>query len=348
MCVKGIISYSSPSNIAIIKYWGKKPGDQIPMNPSLSMTLDKCRSFTTVEYEVRKGMASDIEVVFEGKRAHEIEAKLQRWFTKISYFFSWLHNANLRIESHNNFPYSAGIASSASGMSAVTMCLYAIDKHVNKSNSDDVQLLSNLARLGSGSAARSVLGPWVIWGANEEFSEASDNHAVVYPYVHPRFHKINDTIIVVDKAPKSISSRDGHTLMELHPFRQGRITQVEQNFKELLVALQQGDWNVFQRITELEAMSLHALMLSSEGGLLLWKGASVDWMHYLIQTRKKTGVQMAFTFDAGANLHLLYPDSAKEDVLQIIENSPVPGLDFIHDHTGMGPQKMTDEFEYGS
>jgi diphosphomevalonate decarboxylase len=346
MCVKGKISYSSPSNIAIIKYWGKMPGDQIPMNPSLSMTLDKCRSFTTIEYEVRRGMESDIEVVFEGKRSHEIEAKLQRWFTKISYFFSWLNYTSLRIESHNNFPYSAGIASSASGMSAVTMCLYAIDKHVNNTDNDDRFLQSNIARLGSGSASRSIQGPWVIWGSTEEYPEASDKHAVVYPYIHPRFNKLNDTIIVVDQEPKSISSRDGHLLMELHPFRSGRITQAKQNFKELLGALQQGNWNLFQQITEMEALSLHAMMLSSEGGLILWKGGSVEWMHYLRNARKKLGIPMAFTFDAGANIHLLYPESAKDDVLGLLESAPVPRLEFIHDHTGTGPEKLIDDYEF--
>jgi diphosphomevalonate decarboxylase len=345
MCIKGKISYSSPSNIAIIKYWGKMPGDQIPMNPSLSMTLDVCRSFTTVEYEVRKGQEFHIEVVFEGKRSHEIEAKLQRWFTKISYFFSWLHYASLKIESHNNFPYSSGIASSASGMSAVTMCLYAIDKHINQSEEDDLHMQSNLARLGSGSASRSVMGPWVIWGNTVEYPEASDKNAVVYPYVHPRFSKLYDTIIVVDNEPKSLSSRDGHALMELHPYRQGRIQQARQNFKDLLISLQEGDWNVFQRITEGEALSLHALMLSSEGGLVLWKGASVDWVHYIRNARKKYGIPMAFTFDAGANIHLLYPDIVKEEVMTLLDQAALPRKDLIHDHTGNGPVKLIDEYE---
>lgn len=87
MRIQGKVSYSSPSNIAIIKYWGKEPGDQIPMNPSLSMTLDQCRSFTTMEYEIGDETEPQLEVFFEGIRAHDIEAKLQRWFTKITYFF---------------------------------------------------------------------------------------------------------------------------------------------------------------------------------------------------------------------------------------------------------------------
>jgi diphosphomevalonate decarboxylase len=345
MDVRGTISYSSPSNIAIIKYWGKEPGDQVPMNPSVSMTLQNCRSFTTVEYEVRRGSAPHIEVVFQGKRSIDIEAKLQRWFTKISYFFSWLNYASLKIESHNNFPHSAGIASSASGMSTMAMCLASIDRHVTSSQVPDSDLLSKISRLGSGSAARSVMGPWVLWGETQLLEGATNDHAVLIPDVHELFSDLCDTIVVVDREPKSMSSRDGHTLMELHPWRNGRKEQVRQNMQELLPALKNGDWAAFQKVTENEALSLHGLMLASEGGLMLWKGNSVDWMHYLRNQRKKSGVPLTFTLDAGANLHILYPAHATEDVLEILSSSPVPSLEFIHDKAGKGPEKLLDEHE---
>ncbi len=345
MCVKGKISYSSPSNIAIVKYWGKEPGDQIPMNPSLSMTLDQCRSFTTITYEVKKGMSPVLEVYFDGSRAHDIEAKLQRWFTKISYFFSWLAYSRLMIETRNNFPHSAGIASSASGMSAMAMCLSAIDGHVCGDDQAKLELQSNVARLGSGSASRSVMGPWVAWGTTPHMEEASNDHAVVFPRVHPAFQKLNDTIIVLDKKPKSISSRDGHTLMEGHPWRQGRIAQAHENFSTLKFALQNGDWEAFERVTENEALSLHALMLASKGGMMLWNGASVEWMHLLRDYRKQTGVQMAFTLDAGANIHLLYPDAARNEVLKLLKTNYVSEVELIHDHTGNGPEKLLDVYE---
>jgi diphosphomevalonate decarboxylase len=346
MYMKGKISYSSPSNIAIIKYWGKEPGDQIPMNPSLSMTLENSRSFTTVEYEIRKGSEPHIEVIFEGKRSIDIEAKLQRWFTKISYFFSWLHYADLRIESHNNFPHSAGIASSASGMSTMAMCLAAIDAHINKTTMADVSLLSNISRLGSGSAARSVMGPWVLWGKTDLVEGACNENGVLVPQVHEMFSNLNDTIIVVDKEPKRVSSRDGHTLMDLHPWRKGRIEQVKDNLSQVIKALAEGNWPLFQKITENEALSLHGLMLSSEGGIILWKGSTVDWMNYIREQRKSTGIPMAFTLDAGANIHLLYPDSAKEDVLQVLKASPISSLDMIHDRTGSGPALISDTYEF--
>ena len=344
MVKKGKVSYSSPSNIAIVKYWGKEPGDQIPMNPSLSMTLKNSRSFTTVDYQVGPGTEAVVEIVFNGKRAIDIEAKLQRWFTKISYFFSWLRHAHLRIESRNNFPHSAGIASSASGMSALAVCLAAIDSHVNDGIFPPKEIQSNIARLGSGSASRSLFGPWVIWGKTSAYPEAADEHAKVVADVHQDFQFLHDTIIVVDKTPKSISSRDGHTLMVGHPWRAARIEQANQNLQSLLKALKTGDWKLFETVTENEALSLHALMLASEGGMMLWKGHTVEWMLYIKEMKMQTGVPMTFTLDAGANIHLLYPDRCKNEVLEILEKSPVPYLELIHDHTGQGPEKISDEY----
>lgn len=343
MVKKGKVSYSSPSNIAIVKYWGKEPGDQIPMNPSLSMTLKNSRSFTTVDYVVGPGTEPVVEIIFNGKRAIDIEAKLQRWFTKISYFFSWLRHAHLRIDSMNNFPHSAGIASSASGMSALTTCLSAIDSEVNNGVFPPREVQSNIARLGSGSASRSLYGPWVIWGKTSAYPQAVDEHAMIVADVHQDFQLLHDTIIVVDKTPKSISSRDGHTLMANHPWRKARIDQANQNMQLLLQALKTGDWKLFETVTENEALSLHGLMLSSEGGMMLWRGNTVEWMLYLKEIRWQTGIPMAFTLDAGANLHLLYPDRYKKEVLEIIENASVPYIELIHDQTGLGPEKISEE-----
>ncbi|TVQ15666.1 MAG: diphosphomevalonate decarboxylase [Bacteroidetes bacterium] len=345
MNLKGKVSYSSPSNIAIVKYWGKEPGDQIPMNPSLSMTLNQCRSFTTIEYELKEGLQPSVEVWFEGARAPEIETKMEIWLEKINAFYPWLAHAALRVDTRNNFPHSAGIASSASGMSALAMCLSAIDNHVRQKESGDVFLQSNTARLGSGSASRSVTGPWVLWGETPLLRGSSHEYAEKVTDVHPYFTQLHDTIIIVDKEPKSISSRAGHSLMDGHPWREGRIHQANENMTLLLKALKDGDWKTFEKVTENEALSLHALMLASRGGMMLWKGNTVEWIHYLRQQREKTGVEMAFTLDAGANIHLLYPPQASEQVETILQQSPVSHHGFIRDVTGTGPEKITDTYE---
>ncbi|MFW5706888.1 MAG: diphosphomevalonate/mevalonate 3,5-bisphosphate decarboxylase family protein [Bacteroidota bacterium] len=345
MSAKGKISYSSPSNIAIIKYWGKQPGNQIPMNPSVSMTLDKCRSFTTIEYEVKELCEPSLEVYFAGSRATDIEAKLQKWFDKIAGIFPWLSCARLRIETRNNFPHSAGIASSASGMSALAMCLSGIDEHIGHEGKHTKEFHSNIARLGSGSASRSVTGPWVLWGESKFFPGSANDHVINIPDIHADFVYLHDTIIVVDKQPKSISSRQGHSLMDAHPYRSGRIKQTEDNLSRLTQALKTGDWNTFSLITENEALSLHALMLASEGGMMLWRGDTIEWMHFLRQQRQKTGIPLTFTLDAGANIHLLYPPWVHKEIVQILAAAPVGSIEFIHDHTGTGPEKLNDDYE---
>ncbi|MFW6352321.1 MAG: diphosphomevalonate/mevalonate 3,5-bisphosphate decarboxylase family protein, partial [Bacteroidota bacterium] len=206
-------------------------------------------------------------------------------------------------------------------------------------------LPSNISRLGSGSASRSVLGPYALWGRFDGFENSTNDYAVRYPYVHETFLDLHDTIIVVDKEPKKISSRDGHSLMEGNPYRQARIFQANKNLETLLYALKEGNWEKFQHVTESEALSLHALMMSSEGGMLLLKGGTVDWIHYIRNKREETGLPMAFTMDAGANIHLLYPAGVHEQVMGILEESPVPSIDFIQDSTGKGPEKMIDEYE---
>ncbi len=343
MKIQGKISYSSPSNIAILKYWGKQAGNQIPMNPSLSMTLEKCRSNTTIDYQLGEAKGTHVEVTFEGDRDRAIEAKLKKWFIEISRFYPWLNDASLQIETHNNFPHSAGIASSASGMSAMAMCLAGMNAHASKSQGIFLEQVSQISRLGSGSASRSVMGPWVLWGKTDKYKASSDEYAVLVPGVHADMQQLQDTIIVVDKNPKSISSRDGHGLMDGHPWREGRIRQAHDNLADLLHALQTGDWPLFQKITENEALSLHALMFASKGGMMLWKGNTVEWMHYLRQQREVLGLPMAFTLDAGANIHLLYPLSVRDKVHQVLEHSPVPSISFIHDSAGQGPDKVRDE-----
>lgn len=345
MTIKGNIQYSSPSNIAIIKYWGKAEGEQIPMNPSVSMTLDHCRSFTSVQYEVSKEIRPETALFFEGHRAEEVEEKTKTWLKKISSFFPWIHNSRLHIETRNNFPHSAGIASSASGMSALAMCITGIDRHVRDGQPSGPNIQSHVARLGSGSASRSVMGPWAMWGHSAINPAADNEYAVALKDIHQDFNTLCDTIIVVDNSPKSVSSRAGHALMNDHPWRFGRIAQAESNLELLFRALQKGDWPLFEQVTENEALSLHALMLASRGGMMLWKGKTVEWMHYLREQREKTGIQMAFTLDAGANIHLLYPYKEKERVTDVLEQSPVDFTDLIHDQAGPGPEKLLDDHE---
>lgn len=341
--IQGTIGYSSPSNIALVKYWGKH-GFQVPMNPSLSMTLENCRSNTRVHYHTGVEQGGLEQVLFNGQESSDLQSKLGSWLEHISVFLPWLPTTRLRVETVNNFPHAAGIASSASGMSALAMCIAGIARHLGQlPESHPWAFTGHMARLGSGSACRSLQGPYMLWGQTHALENASDEYAVVVDQVHPLFQHLHDTIIVVDQQPKAVSSRAGHGLMDMHPYRSARISQAHYNLDRLLQAMYSGDWPVFESVVENEALSLHALMMSSEQGPLLWKGSTVEWMHYLRAIRRELQIPMAFTLDAGANLHLLYPDEARHQVLDLLQNAPLAALDFIHDHTGMGARCESDD-----
>jgi hypothetical protein len=112
----GSVRWTSPSNIALIKYWGKT-GLQQPANASVSFTLDACKTDTRVQFEPQAG--GGLEVYLDGQRNEAFEPKIQSFFQKIGADFPWLQDFFLRIDTHNTFPHSSGIASSASGMSAM-------------------------------------------------------------------------------------------------------------------------------------------------------------------------------------------------------------------------------------
>ena len=148
----GKVGWSSPSNIALVKYWGKK-GKQIPQNPSISFTLSECRSETFISFE--KADNFGFKFFFEGQENPAFGAKIEKFLLDNQVFFPFINQLNLTVESRNTFPHSSGIASSASSMSAFVMCLMEMDsRFVGKEI--DLQKASYFSRLASGSAARSV------------------------------------------------------------------------------------------------------------------------------------------------------------------------------------------------
>ncbi|MGB5500142.1 MAG: diphosphomevalonate decarboxylase, partial [Maribacter sp.] len=174
---QGKVTYKAPSNIALVKYWGKK-ADQIPANPSISFTLDACVTTTTISY-VKLNTKSDdfsFELFFEGKPKEDFKPKIQTFFTRIEEYVPFLKEYHLKIETSNSFPHSSGIASSASGMAALALCLLYMEKEMNPEMDDDFfnHKASFLARLGSGSACRSIEGDLIQWGEHKDTAGSSD------------------------------------------------------------------------------------------------------------------------------------------------------------------------------
>ncbi|WP_299260502.1 diphosphomevalonate decarboxylase [uncultured Aquimarina sp.] len=344
---RGSISCSSPSNIALVKYWGKRPV-QLPENPSISFTLDICKTETTLQYEKLENTSEDFqfELFFEGEPKPDFKPKIQSFFQRIIEYVPFLKHYKFVIDTSNTFPHSSGIASSASGMSALAYCLMQLDKQINPAMTDEeyIQKTSFLSRLGSGSASRSIEGPITVWGKHKEVAESSDAYAIKFPYdVHPNFTNYQDTILLVDKGEKQVSSSVGHDLMHGHPFSSERFIQANKNIIRLKDILTSGDLDEFIEVVESEALTLHAMMMTSLPYFILMKPNTLSVINKIWEYRKETGSKICFTLDAGANVHILYPDSEKDGVMDFIKSELVVYCQkgqYICDKIGLGAKLL--------
>ena len=342
---QGKVGWQSPSNIALVKYWGKH-GKQLPQNPSISFTLSECRSETFLTCE--KADKFGFQFFFEGKENPAFGAKIEKFLLENQAFFPFINQLNLKVESRNTFPHSSGIASSASSMSAFVMCLLEIERSLSLSKGRPIDMVlrkaSYFSRLASGSAARSVFPKMALWGATSYYKGSSDEYAVsLADDIHPIFKTYHDSILIVSGETKSVSSRAGHALMEGNPYAPARYAQANENIKNLLAALKSGDLDTFINITESEALQLHALMMCSNPSFILMKPNTLRIIEEVRTFRNKTQIPLCFTLDAGPNVHLLYPDSEAEKVESFIKSELLKYCNqgrWIADHVGDGPKKM--------
>ena len=343
----GKVTYKAPSNIALVKYWGKK-ADQIPANPSISFTLDACATTTSISYSKlnEKGDDFSFELFFEGKPKEDFKPKIQTFFTRIEEYLPFLREYHLIIETSNSFPHSSGIASSASGMAALALCLLHIEKEMNPEMDDDFfnHKASFLARLGSGSACRSIEGDVIQWGEHKGTAGSSDLYGIKYPYnVHKIFQKYHDTILLVDKGQKQVSSTVGHNLMHDHPFAAQRFGQAHENLTKLKTIFASGNLNDFIKVVESEALTLHAMMMASMPYFILMKPNTLQIINKIWEFRASSKTHVCFTLDAGANVHVLYPENEKEEVYQFIKDELVAFCEngqYICDRIGFGAKKV--------
>ena len=338
----GQVSWQAPSNIALVKYWGKY-GEQLPKNASISFTLSSCHSETTLSYQKATSDGFNFEVYLDAKREVSFEPKIQKFFERVEKYLPFLRSFSFKIETSNSFPHSSGIASSASGMSALALCLMSIENRlISEPMSDEFfnQKASFLARLGSGSACRSIEGDLIVWGEHPNIEGSSNLFGVKYPIaVHENFKNYQDTILLVDKGEKQVSSTVGHNLMHDHPFAAERFKQANDNLSKLIPIFKSGKLSEFIKIVESEALSLHAMMMTSQPYFILMKPNTLKIINKIWAFRKKSDSKICFTLDAGANVHVLYPYSEKARVSEFIRKELAPlckGGEFIEDQIGFG------------
>ncbi len=338
--------WRSPSNIALVKYWGKY-ANQVPANPSISFTLSNC--FTETQIELSDKLNKDrfsFDVYLDGVKQVDFRPKIEQFLSRICAEAPWLEEYHLNIETHNSFPHSSGIASSASGMSALSLGLLSIQQHLSGEEvSDFFNTASIWSRLGSGSASRSVYGGLVAWGKYPGLIDSSDEYAIPYQgEIHPVFHHYRDYILLVETGSKAVSSSAGHGLMLNHPYAERRFLQAHENMNRLLKIIRSGDLESFGELVESEALTLHAMMLTSSPYFILMKPNTLSIIERVQSFRKSTALPVSFTLDAGANLHLLFPGEHESEIRNFVETdlkSYLKNGRYIADQVGNGPESLT-------
>ena len=342
----GLIGYQAPSNIALVKYWGKY-GVQLPKNASISFTLDACVTQTDLHFKKKHSKGFSLAVVFDGVPQPSFVPKIEQFFERILNFLPLLEDYHFDIKTTNTFPHSSGIASSASGMAALAGALLALENTClmqPMSPADFDQKASFLARLGSGSAARSIQGPMVVWGDHPQIPKANNLYGTVYEQpLDPVFTTYQDTILLVDEGEKVVSSTVGHGLMHDHPYAAARFDQAQKHLSDLMPILASGDLMSFSDLVEREALALHAMMLTSDSSFILMKPNTLSIIEAIRKFRAHTEYPVCFTLDAGANVHVLYPEHIKTAVLEFIDRELKPYCSlgrYIIDRVGRGLKKL--------
>lgn len=276
-------------NIAFIKYWGNRDARlRIPSNSSLSMTLAGLATRTTVTFSPDQGQ--DVLELDSESRTGEA---LQRVSAQLDLI---RERAGIRdyalVVSENDFPSDAGIASSASGMAALTLAGTA---------AAGLELppaeLSRLARRGSGSAARSVFGGFVEWRAGEGYADLPAEQ-----FLPPDHWALVDWIAVVEHDPKEISSTEGHGLADSSPLQPSRVRSAPERLELCKRAIRDRDFGMLAAMLELDSNMMHAVMMTSDPPLLYWKPATLEIMH-AVRKWRSGGLNVAYTLDAGPTVH---------------------------------------------
>lgn len=297
------VEHFAPSNIALCKYWGKR--DQalnLPVNASLSISLDYLGSFTRVE-PVENGVD---EVWLNG---HQLLPS-SRFSQKVSAFIDLFRrdqDLHFKVDTRNNIPTAAGLASSASGFAALTLAM-------NDALALDLppEHLSVMARMGSGSACRSLFTGFVEWemGVRED---GLDSHGVQLEQTWPGFCV---GLVEIDAGEKATDSRSGmqRTVETAHLYQSWPL-QAAADLSKLQQAIAERDFELLGQTAEQNALSMHATMIASWPPLLYWQPESVAAMQKVWQLRAQ-GMQVYFTMDAGPNLKLLFQQQDRAELLQ--------------------------------
>lgn len=352
---------ASPSNIALVKYWGKLPEhQQVAANSSLSMTLSGCQALTECRLLLGGAATSDHQVTLAGQqvsRDSKAGLKIFRHLDRMA-ALAGKERAEARslaptdrpvaaprgwqgcfhVASHNTFPTSAGIASSAAGLSALTVAAAAAmvgtaDWQQLAEQGFSKARLADLARIGSGSAGRSMFGGFVKWWSGEAHLDQGQKIDQLWPQSH---WQLCDTIAVLSNKEKAVSSTDAHREVWTSPLFKLRLASLPQTLNTIESALAHRDIAALGEAVEQEAVNMHSVSMTAERPITFPSAQSFALMAALKTWRLKTGLRAYFTLDAGENVHIIHEADQRDALRQQLEQ--FAGVeDILFDQVGSGP-----------
>jgi diphosphomevalonate decarboxylase len=317
-------SAQANSNIAFIKYWGNADDRlRLPVNPSMSINLDGLHTNTTVIWDER--LASD--ELFINQAPAESKA-LNRVSAHLNYIRDRLGITSFaQVRSVNNFPMGAGIASSASSFAALTVAAVAAAGG-NLSEKE----LTTIARLGSGSAARSIPTGFVEWhtGTKHEDSFAAS-------FAPPDHWELIDVIAIISSEHKSVTSSEGHPSAKTSDLQDARVAGAIKRFNTCKQAIFDRDFETFAEVVERDSNLMHAVMMTSRPPLFYWQPATLTVMDHIRHWRAE-GVNVCYTLDAGPNVHCICLRDSVDVVSQRLQ--ALSGVQSIRVAKIGGPAKL--------
>lgn len=335
----------APSNIALIKYMGKKsvPGN-FAENPSLSMTLDRLCTFAEVRIVARGGGTTQIvsempsglpdwafDVAFVPNITQAGRDRMIAHMDRIRGCFPDSSSWSIELRTANTFPDSAGIASSASSFAAVTLGVSSIlsgnvDRFRSRWVSDAEWRgdFASISRQGSGSSCRSLDGPWVIW----EDSGVRVPRSTLPP--------LTDLVLLVDAGQKEVSSSEAHDRSKTSPLWVGRPDHARERLDRMEKALAFGDLRAVALLSWMESWEMHSLFHTSKETFTYFKPLTIEALRWA-ESFLQDPVPPIVTMDAGPNLHFLVPTSSAPLWRNQLEQR-FPGLRILEDRQGAGAE----------
>jgi diphosphomevalonate decarboxylase len=324
------------ANLAFVKYWGKRDAQHnIPLNNSISMNLSAARTMTRVTFD--DALDRDQVLLDSRSVSEKFAGRVSRHLDRIREIAGVTLPAH--VDTHNNFPAGTGFASSASGFAALTQAACAA-LGLDLSERE----LSILARRGSGSACRSIPSGFVEWYAG---TTSDDSYAV--QIAAPDHWDIVDVAVLVTAQEKAVSSTDGHALALGSPFWSARAALLDERLARVRRAILDRDFATFGREIEAEAMSMHAIMLTSaheagpawHSGIYYWEPDTLRLL-VAVQQWRDAGLDVYFTLDAGPTVHLMCLASAEQSVIEAVRALNQPQWTILTSRPASGAQVLSE------